>query len=463
MIRLRVGRTPVWIVAVGLLASGLSNTDESERKPNIVLILTDDHGYADLSCQGVVSDVRTPNIDALASAGVRMTAGYVTAPQCAPTRAALLVGRYQNRFGIESNQSKTEGFERQVTVVERLRESGYATGLVGKWHLGRPGKIRERGFDDFLMYPGTTANFDLGGKDTGGSYEPPRKFHVDNMTAGARAFIGRHHDEPFFLLLSYQAPHVPLNAPSRYFARFPGVDSWRRRQALAMLSAVDDGVGRVMDSLQDYGVRENTAIFFVSDHGAPLLMHKSDEGRKDKGWNGSLNDPFSGEKGMLSEGGVRVPFIVSWSGGLAGGRVFESPVSSLDIAATSLALAGLEPDARADGVDLLPFLRDKERGDPHSILFWRFGVQAAVREGDWKYIRAGEREYLFDLAEDETESENRAAAEPELAAALAGKLEAWASELTPAGLEAKKLPPKLATLYDFYHEGDRAAEDATGD
>ena len=229
-----------------------------------------------------------------------------------------------------------------------------------------------------------------------------------------------------------------------------------------MLAAVDDGVGRLMDALSDFGLRERTAIFFLSDHGAPLLMYKPDDGPKDRGWNGSLNEPFTGEKGMLSEGGIRVPFIVNW-GGVPGGRVFESPVSSLDLAATSLSLAGLDADPDADGVDLLPFLRGEREGRPHERLYWRFGVQSAVREGDWKYIRAGEREFLFNLAEDAAERENLAAAQPERAAELGEKLATWAQGLTPAGIRMKSLPRKLATLYDYHHEGRAGSELPTED
>ena len=208
-------------------------------KPNVIVIFTDDHGFADLGAQDVRDDIRTPHIDALANGGARMTSGYVTAPQCVPSRAGLLTGCYQNRFGVESNGEPLTGFDSQQTIAERLKQAGYATGMTGKWHLGPGERIVDHGFDDVYYKhanrPGW-ANFTLDGADREGGAEDSRQYHLDVNTAAACAFIRRHRQEPFFFYCAYRAPHVPLDAPQKYLDRFPGPMPQRRRQALAMIS-----------------------------------------------------------------------------------------------------------------------------------------------------------------------------------------------------------------------------------
>lgn len=430
-----------------------------EVRPNVIVFFTDDHGYADLSCQGIVDDVSTPHIDRLAAGGLRMDSGYVSAPQCVPSRAGLLTGRYQNRFGVESNGMPLDGFDYQVTIAERLRQAGYATGMTGKWHLGPGPQIPTHGFDDVFYKhsqgPGW-ANFRLDGKDREpGRVESPL-YHIDANTAAACAFIRRHRHTPFFFYCAYRAPHVPLDAPEKYLKRFPGKMPERRRRALAMIAAVDAGVGKVMATLRECGLEERTLVVLIGDNGAPLKIHKEDAPGIGPGWDGSLNDPLNGEKGMLAEGGIRVPFVAYWKNTLPAGVVYREPVISLDIAATALALAGQPPASELDGVDLLPYWTGKQTGSPHEYLYWRWIAQSACRSGRWKYLRGGEREYLFDLAVDREEKHNVIGRHPETAKRLKSHLEQWAAQLQPPGLATKPMSAVWEAYYDYYLDGKPA-------
>ena len=449
-----------------LILASVTGTTLAAERPNIIVIFTDDHGYADLSSQGVLADVKTPHIDELAQGGVRMTSGYVTAPQCMPSRAGLMTGRYQNRFGVESNGRPLDGFNAQKTIAGRLKGAGYATGMTGKWHLGPPPAIVTHGFDDVYYKcanrPGW-ANFNLDGSDRAPGAERSELYHLDVNSAAACAFIERHHEQPFFFYCAYRAPHVPLDAPPKYLERFPGKMPQRRRQALAMISAVDDGVGRILSTLRQYGLEEKTLIFLIGDNGAPLKIHKLDAPGGGPGWDGSLNDPLNGEKGMLAEGGICVPFVVYWKGQLDPGQAYRHPVISLDVAATAVALAGLPADPKLDGVNLIPYLRGQAEGPPHETLYWRWIAQSAVREGRWKYLRGGAREYLFDLDADREEKHNLLAGHPEIAGKLRGKLARWAQQLSPPGLETKKMSVVWERYYDFYLDGKPAPPPGTGD
>ena len=428
-------------------------------KPNVIVIFTDDHGYADLSCQGILDDVKTPHIDSLATGGVRCTSGYVTAPQCVPSRGGLLIGRYQNRFGLESNGDDLSGFNAQRTIAERLKVAGYATGMIGKWHLGPPNEITEHGFDD-VFYKNSNregwANYDLEGRDVEAGLEKSHLYHLDACSGAARAFIKRHHKEPFFLYLAYRAPHVPLDATDEYLRRFPGPMPERRRKALAMLSAVDDGVGEILTSLQKYAIEDNTLIFFIGDNGAPLKIHKQDAPGIGAGWDGSLNDPLNGEKGTVIEGGNRVPFLVYWKGRIPGAQVYDHPIISLDVAATAVALADMKRDPRLDGVNLVPYLTGENKGEPHEALFWRWTGQAAVRQGRWKYIQGGARRYLFDLEVDIAEKHNLITKHPDMAARLAGRLQRWSQGLNPPGLD-QPLGQAGNRYFDYYLDGKQAS------
>ena len=432
----------------------------ADRKPNVIVIFTDDHGWPDIGSAGVYDDLKTPHIDALAASGVRATSGYVTAPQCVPSRAGLLTGKSQNRFGVESNGKPLDGFDREQTIAERLKKAGYTTAQVGKWHLGSPQEIARHGFDFFYNKNRNAAcfgNFDLdSGERTQTAQIPHKLYHLDDCSRAAVSFIRRHAGQPFFLYLAYRAPHVPLDAPKHHLDRFPGEMAERRRQALAMIAAMDDGVGAITTQLRASGIDKNTLVFFIGDNGAPLKIHMLDTPGGGPGWDGSLNRPMNGEKGMLSEGGIRVPFVVSWPGNIPGGQVYDHPVSSLDVAATAVALAGLPTDKALDGVNLIPFLNGERKEAPHEVLTWRWISQSAIRSGNWKLLRGAGREYLFDLESDPGESKNLLAAKPEIAQILREQLRTWSGELQPPGLSTKDTALAGSNFFDYYLDGKPA-------
>jgi arylsulfatase A-like enzyme len=444
----------------------------SAAPPNIIVIFADDLGYADLGVQGQEPDVRTPNLDRMAAEGVRCTAGYITSPQCSPSRAGLITGRYQQRFGIDTIPDCPLPLE-QVTIAERLKPAGYVSGHVGKWHLepnalclawasrnlpnqkpnaaGRvaiPEVQRQRfmpaaqGFDEYFTGEMTQyfANYNLNGETVEPAWRKDERFRVDVQTDAALAFLKRNHDKPFFLYLCYYAPHTPLEIPPAYAGRFTNEMALRRRAALTMMAGVDHGVGQILAALREHRIDEQTLLFFTSDNGAPVHGRRDSPLDKDMGgWDGSLNTPWLGEKGMLAEGGIRVPFLARWKGTIPAGKVYSQPVSSLDIAATANALAGLSDDPLLDGVNLVPFLTGQQTGAPHPALYWRFWSQAAVRDGRWKLLyKAGEPDRLFDLESDNHEQRDLADAMPEQVAELRRKLEAWSMELQPQGMPGDK-------------------------
>jgi uncharacterized sulfatase len=438
--------------------AALGRVVQADERPNIVVFYTDDHGYADLSCQDVFDDIRTPNVDALADSGVRALHGYSTAPQCVPSRAGLMIGKFQARFGVEANGRPLDGFDRETTIPQRLQAAGYVTAQFGKWHLGRTAEITRHGFTHVYAQNSQapfSANITAGGKDRPMSPLKPEMYHVDGCSKAAASIIKRYRDEPLFLYVAYRAPHVPLDAPPKYLKRFPGRMAERRRQALAMLSAVDDGVGLVMQTLKENGLSEKTLVFYIGDNGAPLKIHKADTPGGGPGWDGSLNDPLNGEKGMLTEGGIHTPFVVSWPGTIPAGQEYPHAISTLDVAATATAIAGIETKpGDLDGVNLIPFLSGKNKAEPHDALMWRWVSQSAIRAGNWKLLRGGDREYLFDLDADLEEKHNLAAKHPEIADRLRKRLSEWANELSPPGL-AKDLSSGGAwgSYFDFYLDG----------
>jgi uncharacterized sulfatase len=429
---------------------------QAADKPNIILIYSDDHGWADLGVQGSDKDIRTPNLDAMARDGVRFTRGYVSAPQCVPSRAGVLTGRYQQRFGVEDNNKGPLPLE-QLTIAERLKAAGYVTGQVGKWHLDLVGKKGEKavrvskehmphvqGFDEYFRgeLRQFYASHDLQGKPFADAPHvvADNRFRVVVQTEAALSFLDRRAskpDQPFFLYLAWYAPHVPLESPEPWFSKTPTELPKERRQALAMIAAMDEGLGQLRAKLKAMGQEKNTVIFFIGDNGAPL----------GKSWDGSLNTPLIGQKGMLTEGGIRTPFLATWPGHLPAGTVYDKPVISLDVAATAVAAAGLPKDPLLDGVNLAPFLKGEVNSFPHERLFWRWGSQAAVQEYPWKLIRLGEREQLlFDISQPDGENvkKNQFASQPEVAARLTKALKEWSENLSPPG---------LPTSFDAHHEG----------
>ncbi len=441
-----------------------------DERANIVVVFTDDQGYADLGASGILSDIQTPHIDQLAADGVRMTSGYVTAPQCTPSRAGLLTGKYQQRFGLDDNRYTPMPLS-ELTIGDRLQDAGYTTGMVGKWHLEidqnsiaydqatltpeqrLPYFPHVRGFDDvYFGYQNTWwTNFDLSGNTVPVNYRRNTDYRLDVATEAGLAFIERHKQQPFFLYMSYYAPHVPLAATEKYLSRHQNIAQERRHTALAMMSAIDDGVGRLRDNLEENGLTDNTLIFFISDNGAPLGLHKLDVDIEDNTgvWDGSLNNPWVGEKGMLSEGGIRVPYIVTWPGKLPSNTVYDSAVSTLDMATTSLAAARADIPADLDGSNLLAHLTGEEYGLEERSLYWRFWTQAAVRKGPWKYLAAGNREYLFNL-DGNHETENLLQQRPDIASSLRDDLRGWTDSLQRKDYPSGNLSGQEAQWYNFY-------------
>lgn len=425
-------------------------------KPNIIVFYTDDHGYADLGIHGIVKDIKTPHMDALARGGVLAKHGYSTAPQCIPSRAGLLSGRFQSRFGVEINGDDLAGFDRETTIAERLQAAGYITAQFGKWHLG-PTQIPKHGFKYSFAQSNQgkfSSNVTLDGEDRPMGETAPEEYHIVGCSQAAASLISRFKDQPLFLYIAYRAPHVPLDAPKEYLDRFPGEMPERRRQALAMLSAVDDGVGLITETLKKHELTEKTLIFVIGDNGAPLKITMADKPGGGPGWDGSLNTPLNGEKGMLAEGGMHVPFVISWPGTIPGGQSFEHPVSTLDVAATACAIADIKTvPADLDGVNLIPHLKGEVKTPPHDALYWRWSGQGAIREGNWKLLRGGDREYLFNLESDLPEKNNLASKHPEIVQRLRDKLEIWSEGLNPPGLAPFRLSPAGIKYFDHYLDG----------
>ena len=399
----------------------------ADRKPNVLLILADDLGYGELSIQGN-KEIPTPNIDSIGKRGVRFTSGYVSCPVCSPTRAGLMTGRYQQRFGHEFNPGSVPAAsfglpQSETTLASRMKSAGYATGLVGKWHLGTTEGYRplERGFDEFFGFLGGAHSYieSLGTILRGNQPVDEKEYLTDALGREAKAFIDKHASEPFFLYLAFNAVHAPLQVPEKYRNRFTSIQDEKRRTFAGMLSAMDDAVGGVLETLRKHDLEENTLIFFLSDNGGPTPSTTS------------RNDPLRGTKGQVHEGGIRVPFMVQWKGQLPAGTVSDTPVIALDIAPTALAAAGATAEnARFDGVNLIPAGSKRLTAKPHDVLFWRFGQQWAVREDNWKLLDPGSGQVeLYDLAADIGEKTNLASSNADKVKQLRLKYDKWNSEL----------------------------------
>jgi arylsulfatase A-like enzyme len=399
------------------------------KRPNVLLILADDLGYGELACQGN-PQVPTPNIDSIANNGVRCTNGYVSGPYCSPTRAGLLTGRYQQRFGHEFNPgpagNEEKGFGlplQETTLAERLKAAGYATGMFGKWHLGYRPELQptRRGFDEFFGFLGgahsyvdakaAPANPILRGTTPVEAIE----YTTDAFGRAAVSFIERHQKEPWFVYLPFNAVHAPLQALDKYLERFKSIEDEKRRTFAAMLSALDDNVGLVLSKVRSLGLEDDTLILFVSDNGGPTRNTTSGNG------------PLNGFKAQVWEGGIRVPFLVQWKGRIPSGRVLNQLVIQLDIHPTVLAAVGqsVPKDVTLDGVNLLPYLTADRTDGPHEALFWRFGAQRAVRKADWKLTDLGDGPKLFDLANDLGEKNDLVTQHPDKLKELEAEYTAW--------------------------------------
>lgn len=489
------------VLTASLLLGGAAPKSAAEpgRRPNVIVIVADDLGYGDLSSYGS-QVIRTPHLDGLARDGVRFTEGYVTHPVCAPSRAAILTGRYQQRFGFEFNpvgRDRRGGVARSEAFIgDVMRKAGYRTGMVGKWHIGQAEGYHplDRGFDEFFGVTGGATSYLLKLSPGDEVHTPPgseastrvsavdplppdatpderlafarkvapisrgrapvevREYLTDAFTDEAVRFIGENRDRPFFLYLAYNAPHTPLQASAKYVARYRHVEDKGTRVYAAMVSALDDGVGRIRAKLRAEGLDRDTLIVFVSDNGCASYILGA-----------CSNAPLSGHKGSHLEGGVRVPYIVAWPGRIPGGQVQAQAVSSLDILPTAAGAAGTSPPPGADGVDLTPYLATRA-APPSRAFYWRAGPNYAVRDGRWKLWFAnrapagaaasrgstitpdgtparisplGQHDMLYDLVADLEESRNLAAKEPQVVAELKGKIRAW---------DAGNVPPQWTSM-----------------
>ena len=411
---------------------------QAADKPNIIIFLADDLGYADVGFNGC-EDIPTPHIDSIAENGVKFTSGYANHPICSPSRAGLLSGRYQHSFGFENNSGPEEysaknfGIPREVPIVsERLKEVGYATAWVGKWHVGfEPGlRPHERGFDfTYGFHAGARTFYPNGPRQNhqmflnGEPFNDESDYLTDAFARDSVKFIDDHQasdraDDPFFIFVSFNAVHLPLEATKKYESRFPNIKNKDRKTYAGMLSAMDDAMGRVMNAVRTHNEEDNTLVFFYSDNGGPTPQTTS------------RNDPLRGTKGTMYEGGIRVPFAVQWPKQISSGETYTHPIMGFDVTATSLAAAGIELDDTTDGKDLIPYLNGSTKEKPHEQLFWRAGGQHAARVGDWKLVQTrGEPEALYHLAKDIGEKNDLSKTHPEKFKELKTIYDNWSNQM----------------------------------
>ena len=456
---------------------GLRAGNQSARKPNVVIILGDDLGYCDTGLYGC-KDIPTPNINAIARRGALFTNGYSAAPVCSPSRAGLITGRYQQRFGFEFNAGPLQraigdpemGLPvSEITLAQVMKQAGYATGMVGKWHLGMRDKFHptERGFDEYFgflfganIYV-NPARADVKNAAAGGAEATPawprvarnpiyrgktpveeEEYLTDAFAREAVAFIERHKAEPFFLYAPFNAPHTPLQAPKEYLDRYADIADTKRRTYAAMVSCVDDQVGRIVAALEKRGMTKETLIAFSSDNGGPL-------------GSGATNGRWRAGKGTLYEGGVRVCAFANWPGKIAAGTIVKEPLHIVDWYPTVLKLAGvsLEQKLPLDGRDAWPTIAAGKPTPHPELLLNTTPANGAIRAGDWKLVVGGNRSEvdgtptttkgkgkkggasdsveLFNLADDPYEKTNLADRQPEKVKELSARLEAYAQAAVP--------------------------------
>ena len=442
--------------AIALICFSTAQSGAQTQRPNIVIIVADDMGYGDIGPYGS-KDIPTPNLDALARDGVRFTDAYVSGPYCSPTRAGLLTGKYPQRFGHEYNilpnavaaHSEAGLPLTETTMADRLKASGYSTALFGKWHLGSAARFHpmERGFEEFFgfldgahsyMTPNVQERNPL---FEGRKHVAEPAYLTDVLADRAVEYINRKRTQPYFLYLAFNAVHTPMEATDKYLKRFAHIKDEPRRTYAAMLSAMDDGIGKTLAALDD-----NTLVIFFSDNGGPTFAG---------GTNGSSNAPLKGSKRTTWEGGVRVPMIIKWKSHLAAGTTYTQPVIQLDLLPTALSAAGIRFDTKQfDGVNLLPFLGDKRSNRPHDILYWRTGGMMAIRKGDWKLLRNTESAFteapivltdlsvleLYNLKTDISEIKNLASTNAKKVKELAADWTQWANTLAKPAWSPRTLP-----------------------
>lgn len=422
-----------------LLVCPLLALAQQTEKPNVIIILADDLGYADVGYHDQSTDIKTPNIDKLAAGGVHCTTAYVTNAVSSPSRAGMLSGRYQQSFGYEDNPGPFRreegihpGFPSHVKLIpEYLKQVGYATACIGKWHLGGEESDdsypTNKGFDEFFGF--------LGGATTYFHQENQHELIFRNQQSAIIKdayltdmigdetidFISRHKEVPFMVYMSFNAVHGPLEAPKRLIEQYAHVKDEKRRALCAMQHSMDENIGRVMKQLDDMGIAENTLIFFFSDNGgAPTDNH-------------SYNAPFRGAKGTFYDGGIHTPFIMKWPKIVQPNSVYEKMVSSLDIAPTILAAAGMEVPSCFDGVDLMPYLDGRKSLSPHEELCWKMNKQWAIRNLEWKLVCSNpdNRVRLFHISEDPYEKIDLASTRPDIVRKMKTRYDAWDAKNPP--------------------------------
>ncbi len=424
--------------------------------PNIIIFFADDLGYGDVGYQG--GDLPTPHIDSIAHNGVQFTDGYVTCPVCAPSRAGLLTGRYQQRFGFADNpgpyQRKGAAYvgipPSQPILSDRLRSLGYTTGLFGKTHDGiAEEQMAFTRWDEFFGFNNGASNYlgELNRRhnpifhnrsilsqspntqktprsdllDNGVIHSSETEYLTDSIGDAAVAFIKSHKQSPFLCYIPFNAIHGPFQAPRRLVEKFSDEADDTRRLVKAMLHSLDQNVGKVIQCVQNNNLESRTLIIFLSDNG---------------GHDHSPNTPLRGKKGTMWEGGIRIPFCMQWQGSIPAGSTYRFPVSSLDILPTAIAAAGgtIAPEWKLDGVNLLPYVCQKNMSEerPHDELYWSLGPRLAIRALDYKLATDDGKIYrLFDLANDKSEKKNLMESKPAVANRLRKKLHIWKDTLPP--------------------------------
>lgn len=438
------------------------SADGDGNRPNIVLILSDDMGYADVGVHGC-RDIPTPNIDRIAAHGARFTDAYANGSFCTPTRAALIGCRYQQRTGNDDLDGVTGPLPLGIrTLPERLHAVGYTTCMVGKWHLGgKDGYMPlDRGFDQFFGFLGGGHYYLPNPKGKGAYYAPiyrnrqaldEQRYLTDAFGEEAAAFVAQQRNAamPFFLYLAFNAVHTPLQATEKYRLRFADISDPRRRVYAAMLGAMDDAVGLVLQKLEETGKIDNTLIIFHNDNGGPTTRNAV---------NGSLNTPLRGSKCETFEGGIRVPLLMQWAGVIEANSVYRQPAITFDLSATALAVAGADT-SEIDGVNLIPCLKGETTGRPHEDLYWRSRTRNnnyGMRLGDWKFVHSTEgteqpgpkqtpaRDMLFNLASDIGEQRDLASQYPHKLAELKRRYESWDADVDADCRRLGIEPPKPA-------------------
>ncbi len=434
------------LAAATMTTPASAKSAKTAERPNVIIVLVDDLGSTDVSFNGC-TDIITPNIDRIANEGVNCTDAYISAPYSGPSRCGLMTGRYQQRFGVDGNiEASPEGrkksiaeklgvLESEVMLSELLKEYDYNTCAIGKWHLGDHYDLlpNQQGFDYWYgfsggghSYWGERAKSGAAIQENGKEVFPTEQTYItDDFTQKAVDFIDNNakKENPFFIYLAYNAPHGPLQASKKYLDRTKHIYHPERSVYAAMVLSVDDGMGRVWEALERTGADDNTIVIFLSDNGGASMTI-------------SHNTPRRAYKGNMFDGGIRTPFAIWWKGRLKPGKIYDKTISSLDIYATVAAQAGADISKcknPLDGTDLIPYLRGKNRANPHDALYWRVcgGMEYAMRKGDYKLVKTWyqDEHMLFDIANDEIEQFDIAAQHPGVVKEMLAEYNKWDAEM----------------------------------